>query len=504
MQWYLVLAPADQDYLPAGLWSPKDLDALVGDTEPRIGTPFMGARSLGMVLDGFSPVFGFDLMPWQQLAAHRAMAVHPDGSWCHRTATIVVARQNGKTTLAARRILAGLFALGDRQLLHLAQDRALPRQVFTEVADIISESPDLHRYLKARGGIRTANGTEAITLKDGSSYRILAPTEAAVRGYGYKEPVGFILFDEVRTQESDAVMSAVQYTQRAHPNPTRWNISNAGNPDSIVLNALKDRGRAAADDPGSDPEVCYLEWSAPDGPIDNPALWPAANPALGRTLRGTTLLEELRSDDPDSFRTEALCQWVETTTTQAIPWDLWQACADRNLEPVTPDDDVRTWWAVDLDTERRHAALVLTAEVGDRLVAGLHRSWTGDEVDEQQIADTIADLWELWGPVAIAYDPQTCQGLVDRQPGLPWEKVTGTDWVISCSQLLDAVQTGTLVHADQPDLNAQLSVAGRRDYGDGSWRISRKDSTHPIPAVVALARAVHLSTMAGGVNITVL
>jgi len=500
----MALAQPDLGYRPAGLWSPKELDALVGTTEPRIGTAQAGARSLGMVLDGFTPVFGFDLMPWQQLAAHRAMAVHADGSWCHRTVTIVVARQNGKTTLAARRILAGLFVLGDRQLLHLAQDRALPRQVFTEVADIISESPDLHRYLKPRGGIRTANGTEAITLKDGSSYRILAPTEAAVRGYGYKEPVGFILFDEVRTQETDAVMSAVQYTQRAHPNPTRWAISNAGNPDSLVLNQLRDRGRAAAQEPGSDAEVCYLEWSAPDGPTDDPALWPAANPALGRTLRGTTLLEELRSDDPDSFRTEALCQWVDTTTAQAIPWDLWTACADRDLEPITPADEVRTWWAVDLDTERQHAALVLVAERGDRLVAGLHRSWSGPEVNEGAISDDIAALWEQWAPVGIAFDPVTCQGLVDRNPGLPWEKVTGTDWVISCSQLLDAVQTGYLVHADQPDLNAQLSVAGRRDYGDGTWRISRKDSTHPIPAVVALARAVHLSTMAGGVGITVL
>jgi hypothetical protein len=272
----------------------------------------------------------------------------------------------------------------------------------------------------------------------------------------------------------------------------------------VVLNQLRDRGRAAAADPGADPEVCYLEWSAPDGPTDDPALWPYANPALGLTLKGTTLLEELRSDTEDSFRTEALCQWVDTVTAMAIPWDLWQACADRDLAPVSPDDDIRTWWAVDLDTERRHAALVLCAEVDDRLVTGLHRQWTGDEVNEQAIADDIADLWELWSPVGIAFDPVTCSGLVDRQPGLPWEKVTGTDWVISCSQLLDAVQTGTLVHADQPDLNAQLSVAGRRDYGDGTWRISRKDSSHPIPAVVAMARAVHLSTMAGGVAITVL
>ncbi len=94
--------------------------------------------------------------------------------------------------------------------------------------------------------------------------------------------------------------------------------------------------------------------------------------------------------------------------------------------------------------------------------------------------------------------------MVDRQPTLPWEKVSGTDWVVACGQLLDAVQTGFLRHADQPDLNAQLSVAGRRDFDDGTWRISRKDSTHPIPAAVALARVVHLTTQPGGVGITVI
>lgn len=495
------MALPQADYLPAGLWRPADLDALQGNPEPRIGTPQQGVRSLGGILSAFDDVFGFPLMPWQCLVADRAMAVDADGRWVHQTAAAIVARQNGKTTLAARRILAGLFVLGDGNLLHLAQDRALPRQVFTEVADIIADQPDLHRHLKARSGIRYANGQEAIALKDGSTYRILAPSEAAVRGY---PRVGFVLFDEVRTQQVMAVWSAVQYTQRSHPNPTRWAISNAGDPDSVVLNMLRDRGRAAASDPGSDPAMGWWEWSAPDeAPIDDPTQWPLANPALGVTLRGTTLLDEMRSDDEAGFRTEALCQWVEVTTQQAIPWDMWEACA-ADIDPLTPGDDLRSWWAIDLDTERRVASLVITAEVDDRLVAGVHRQWTADEVDEGAIADEVEALWAEWSPQGIAFDPHTCQGLVDRKPGLPWEKVTGTDWVIACSQLLDAVQTGYLAHANQAELNSQLAVAGRRDFGDGSWRISRKDSTHPIPAVVALARAVHLSTQAGGVAITVL
>ena len=491
------------DYRPAGEWSAAELDALVGTTDPRIGTPRLKQlRSHGRVLSAFDDLFGFELMPWQVLAADRMMQLKPDGTWLHATCAAVVARQNGKTTLAARRILAGLYVLEDHGIIHLAQDRALPREVFAEVATLISDTPDLNRHLAKRGGLRFTNGTESIRLKDGSNYRILAPNEGAVRGY---QRIGLVLFDEVRTQMTLAVWSAVQYTQRAHPNPTRWAISNAGDPDSVLLNGLRDRGTAAADQPDADPSMCWLEWSAdPDCPIDDPRHWPDANPALGLVLHGSTLLEELRSDEPDNFRTEALCQWVDTTTAQAIPWELWEACADRDLVALDPEADNRVWLALDIDPEREHAALMIAADVDGSLVVGMHRQWSGDECDEAAIADQIAELWEQWNPAGIGYDPNTCGGAVDRQPGLPWEQVTGSDWVVACGQLLDAVQGKTLVHADQPDLNAQMALAGRRDFGDGTWRISRKDSTHPIPAVVALARVVHLAAQPGGVGITVL
>lgn len=489
-------------YRPAADWSLADLDALAGQAQPRVSTPMMQKRSHGRVLSAFDDLFGFDLMPWQVLAAERMMQVTPKGTWQHATCGLVVARQNGKTHLAARRILAGLYVLDDFGIIHLAQDRALPREVFTEVATMISDTPELNKRLAKRGGLRFTNGQEQIKLRDGSNYRILAPNEGAVRGY---QRIGLVLFDEARTQRTLAVWSAVQYTQRAHPNATRWAISNAGDPDSVLLNGLRDRGHAAAEDPASDPAMCWLEWSAPeDCAIDDPSHWPAANPALGSTLHGTTLIEELRSDLPDNFRTEALCQWVDTTTAQAIPWDLWQACADRDLPTLDPEAEHQVWFALDIDPEREHAALLVAANVDDQLLVGMHRQWTGDQCDEATIAAEMSELWEQWNPQAIGFDPHTCGGVVDREPTLPWEQITGSDWVVACGQLLDAVQGRTLTHHDQPDLNSQMAVAGRRDFGDGTWRISRKDSTHPIPAVVALARAVHLAAQPGGVGILVL
>lgn len=495
----MALAVANTDYRPASAFTAAELDALVGADEPRIATPYRGVRSLGGTLSAFDELEGLELFPWQVEAARRAMAVDAAGAWVHPTVGVVVSRQNGKTKLAARRILAGLFVLGDFQLIHLAQDRALPREVFAEVATLISDSPQLSKYLAARSGIRFTNGQESIRLRDGSTYRILAPTESAVRGYA---KVGFVLMDEARTQTDLAVWSAVSYTQRAHGNPTRWLISNAGDPDSVVLNALRDRGRkaaAGADDPG----VAWLEWSAPDdAAVDDPlGAWVPANPALGRTIRGTTLLEELRNDEPDRFKTEALCMWVDTTTRQAIPWDAWQACADRELEAVEPGGPV--WFALDIDPEREHAALILAAkDDAGRLVVGLQRVWS--PADEATIATDVEALWETWAPQDIGYDPNTVGGIVDRLPGLPWAKVTGSDWVVACGQTLDAVVGRVLVHADQPELNAQVAAAGRRDTGEGLWRMSRKDSETPIPAAVALARAVHLSARQGGVGITVL
>ena len=469
----------------------------LGRTSPRVGTPRGTFQTHGQVLEALAPLFDIpELYAWQRLAADRALEyvdTEAGQRWVHNSVTILVARQAGKTTVAATRILAGLYLFDDYHILHLAQDRALPREVFKKVAAAIDRTPSLSRRLAKRRGIQWGNGQESVNLRDGSSYRILAPTEEAVRGY---DRVGLVFFDEVRTQADYATWSAVGYTQRAHPNPQRWAVSNAGHADSVVLNGLMARGQKAALDPDSDPTVCYLEWSAtPEMDRTDPDTWRWANPSLGIGITESALLEELRTDTVDGFDTEALCIPQVSLSAQAVPWDRWVSAADLELPAMDPGE--LTWLAYDIDPEREYAAIVVGAWDGDRLIVGLDKIWT-QGAPEAEVADRLEALWNTWAPSRIGYDPHTGKGVVDRLPGLPFESITGANWIVACGQLLDLAKQGAIGHGDQADLNTQVAAAGRRDVGDGTWRMSRKDSSQPIPAAIALARLAHIAIAGAG------
>ena len=463
----------------------------MGSVEPRIATPRTARRThSGAALD-LAALAGLTDRDFQRLALDRALEVEPEGSWAYQTVAVLIARQNGKTALLKMRILAGLYLFDDRLILHTAADRALPRSVFEELTEAIESSTALSRRISR---IRTSNGQEEIRLKDGNRYRILAPSQDAWRGW---PQVGLTIFDEVREQRDDALWSAGMYTQRAHPNPQRWAVSNAGDPESVVLRRLVDRGRKAALDPESDPGICYLEWSTPDDyAVDDPEGWAFANPELGRSLRVESLIEELRSDTETRFETEALCRWVATAGELAIPMEAWNACADPDLPEMEPDPTARTIFAVDIDPGRTDAVLLIGIQRPDEpLIVGVAESWSDPAgVDEMAIAASLEDWIDLWRPESIGFDPYTTGTLAERmQYHVTWEKIHGVRYVSACLATWDVVSAGRLRHPADPYMDAQIAAAGRKDVGDGAFTIARLRSDVAIPAVVSLARLVALA-----------
>lgn len=466
------------------------IEALRGIQQPRIGTPRRGKlRSYGAAAVALMKLLGVDLDTWQRHVLAIGMEVEPSGLWRSRTNQLVVARQNGKTRgVLIPRIASQLFLFGG-QTLHTAADRAVPRSHFEELAELVTGEPALSREVKR---LRLANGQEELILKTGASYRILAPTSKAFRGW----TCHLLVWDEVREQRDSDAFSASLYTQRSVSNPQMWGASNAGDPDSLILNRLRDRGRAAAADPDSDRGMSYFEYSAdPDLAISDPEAWRQANPSLGYRLRASALLEELANDDPDDFRTEALCQWVENTARLAVPPERWRACGEG--VPVR-EERSPVWLAVDVDPEQTRAALVAAAWHSGRLVCELVESWdTGGPVSEEAIAERTHAWWRSLRARAIAYDPYTTGGvaarLKPRMPDKALHKVTGVDWYTACGQLWDQVQALVIWHPSDATLTGDILAAARKDVGDGAWSMSRRHSQQSIPAATALARAVHLA-----------
>ena len=456
------------------LWTPRD--------------PDLATR--GPLMAAIAELAGIPLIEWQTTVADMALEIDDAGRWRHPLVVLMVARQNGKTRMLAARILTALFALDERLILHTAQDRTVPGETFEAIMDAIAATPALRRRVP-KGGIRTTNGKERIRTTDGSTYRILAPRQEAFRTWS----ADLLVFDEAREQDDWSLWSAAVPTQRARPNPQRWVASNAGDPDSVVLNSLQDRGRAAAELPGSDPGIAFAEYSAVEGAgLDDADAVASANPALNVLITPDKVIEELLTLPEDRYRTEILCQRVTVSRATAVPADPWRKCIG---EPQ-PFDPARTrpFLAIDIDPERTAAALVAAAWQDDRLVVELLESWTDPEaIDERVILDELRVWIKTWRPTSFGYNPATAGaigGWLEEQ-AVESVKFTGPMFYTACQQLLETVGNGTLMHSGAEALTLQVLGAARREIGDGYWILSRRESDEPIPAAVALARAVYLA-----------
>jgi phage terminase large subunit-like protein len=100
---------------------------LIGRETPRIFTPplrpLTPETSWGFsVIEFATDMLGVDLMPWQQWLLIHALERNPDGTPRFRTVLVLVARQNGKSTLLQVLSLYMLFVAQVTLVLGTAQD----------------------------------------------------------------------------------------------------------------------------------------------------------------------------------------------------------------------------------------------------------------------------------------------------------------------------------------------------------------------------------------------
>lgn len=432
------------------------------------------------------------LLPWQEAALAVALELRPDEPvdgprgrvpWRFGEVGLLASRQNGKTTIAEARALAGLFLFGDR-ILHTAQNLDLPTQSFNRLAEIVESHPRLARV----STVRRVNAAQSITVKTSgyreSSYAVLAPKPGRARGH---PGISLVLIDEVREHRSSDLVEAIRPTTATRDSQV-WFLSNAGGDESVVLNGLRDRGRAAVDDPDS--RLAYLEFSAdPDLPIDSPDAWVQGNPSLSSPLlTWDALADAYRTADPDAFRTEHLCQWLDAATETAIDPRAWDLCG----RPDVPFPEGRpVFVGVELDPDRDGAAVAAALYEGETVYAdAVWRGGPGSTPGE--VVEAVAAVAASRRLLGIVVDPYTAgelDGLLPR--GVPVLQVAGRDWLEASRRFVDQVSTGSLIHGGDPTVASEVRASGRRPYGDGSWSLTRRDSLRPIPTVLALVRAVY-------------
>ncbi len=447
---------------------------LIGSARPRIAPPTPAKHKLA-ALKETAKAIGITLMPWQEESVKYLTATAPDGTYLFKEVAVVVARQNGKTRMLVPLIVSRL--LDGRRIMHTAQNRVLPREVFDEVADIITR--DHGDKLKRKP--RYANGQEEVRLTNGGSYRIVAPSRGGARGPSNDD----VIVDEVREMVDYDFIAAAKPTLTASSDRQIIYLSNAGEADSVVLNDIRKR----RDD---DPILCYLEWSAaPERTADDPLGWSESNPGMGH-LDGIlgTLQDEYRtavlSDTMAIFETEHLCRWVETTVPRVVQEPAWLACKGTTGKPTRPA------MAVSIDPSGRRGSVALAWPVGRKIMLHIDTDVQGSPIDVDQLGEDVQARAVRLGSAAVGYDPRTDRDLAR------WLKkgkaVQGNDWMAASDKFDRLVRAGSIVWDNADAVTDDLRWLGRKTKDTGAWEAVRINDEMSVTAGLAAIRAVWLAS----------
>jgi hypothetical protein len=397
---------------------------------------------------------------------------------------VIVARQNGKTEIAKPYIVDRLKR--KRHILHAAQTRGLPRRMFYQwlVPTVQQQFP--------RAIIRRAAGYESIEIPGAGSYTITAATGPGPRGLTIDD----LIVDELREIDEEFI-GAVLPTMAASQNPQVLYLSNAGEADSVALNAV----RARADD---DPALAYLEWSAgPDRAVDDPHGWAEANPAMGhwpmfydglaRAYKSAKLGGTLAD-----FETERLCRWVVTTNERLVDDYTWAECRREIGKPVKPSIGIA------MDPNGSRATIVLAWLEGETVALRVIANVSGDPIDEHALGETLRKL-SLQHNARVGFDAHTDAQLAKYIRKDYGESLTGQKAVAASDRFARLVAGRRLAWTDADSVTDDLTWTVRSDPSmDGSWMAVRAKDDRPITASLAAIRAVWLASspkLPGGLRV---
>lgn len=492
-----------------------------GRSRPRVFTPplrpLTRETSLGFSLIDFSQdVLGIYLLPWEQDLAIRALELNESGTRLRfRTVVVLVARQNGKSTLAQVLSLWAMFVLGVSLVIGTAQDLDIAEELWSGCVDIAESVDDLASSIL---NVNKTNGKKALEVEymtDGSvrvksKYKVKASTRKGARGLSGD----LILLDELREHTSWDSWSAVTKTTMARPKAQVWTMSNAGDDASVVLMSLRKKAHGMLGDPdginaddtsfvggGESSGLAIFEWSAAPGRATSDRDgWAEANGSMGYTIDEASLASAEATDPEAVFRTECLCQWVATMSEGPFPAGVWEACTDP--VGVIPDESPVSY-AVDVSYDRSAAYVaacgiradgrpqveVVAARPGQGWTDWLPE-WFRGFVDSENPARVVVQAKAC--PAAVLVDVLAD---VEGLTVVPWQ---GGDLGIGCGMFYDRVVAASpesgeripaLAHRGQEALTLAAHTAAQRFYGDG-WYWDRKNSPQDAAPLIAATEAL--------------
>ena len=481
-------------------------------------------RTLGYAACDFArDELGVELHPWQQWLLVHMLELTARGHLRFRTAVVLVARQNGKTTLSVVVALFFMYMLGRKLVLGTAQDLDVAEEIWQSALDLITEEDEDERPIRPQlkalvSDITLTNGKKAFELKTREKYKV----KATNRGAGRSLSADLLLLDELREHYTWAAWAALSKTQMARSFALTLCLSNAGTDKSVVLNRLRLVAHLALGNPDDlptpplnddvaelleeyDDDLFIAEWSPPPGcALNDREAWTYANPSLGSPVKTENVVTEkaianaLRTclaqgaAEEAEFRAEVLCQWPAADSGKKLPFERWAGLSAPGLSAPAP-----CGYALDVDEQRQASICAAGVVDGRRLVfvvaTGSGTGWVVPKLQELQREKGLRRVKVSPGLPSAALIPAI------EAAGIEVDPTSGPQMAAACGDFLEATVPGAaddegeplelLAHLDDPLLNDAVLSAETRAYGEVGWVWVRKGATS-IGSLVAGTLAV--------------
>jgi hypothetical protein len=268
--------------------------------------------------------------------------------------------------------------------------------------------------------------------------------------------------------------------------------STAGDIESVILRQFYDKLVREATGEASDPAFYGAWWQStdPDAGLD----WDQirqANPSLEDGRLSKRVIESEFSILPaGQWRRERMNHWSETVADIAIRPEQWAAC--RLPEPLT---DARPPYALGIDVAPGwdRATICAAAIRSDgRVGVEVYR----DIREDVTVESLLGHVGAFPEPVRTIAYPSVSGASAGFQrdatlTARPWDELTPGMVVSACMDVAEMIGSARLA-VDDPLITAQAQTVARRDVGqDGAFRFSRKHSSGPIDAFMAMTFAAH-------------
>ena len=521
-----------------GIETPRIFTPPLKPLEPR--SPVTESRTLGYdVIDFAENVLHVSLYPWQKWLLVHMLELLPDGGLRFRTVVVLVARQNGKSTLSQVLALWFMIVWGWPLVMGTAQDLETAEEVWQGAVDLVEEDEDLSALLKR---VVKVNGKKALELTDGSSDKVKAryKVKAANRRAGRGFTGNLIMLDELREHQNWEAWGAITKTTMAQLEALVLALSNAGDLTSVVLSYLRKMAHEALGDPdgiceeiaASGPTLLdvealeeedeefddddladfeqdedtlgLFEWSAPPGcsKWDRPG-WAQANPSVGWNPGFTqrTIAAACKTDPEWVFRTEVLCQWSAGTLTGPFPPGSWDM--GKNIPEELPDGTQRVAEVdrivgpvvagVDQSHDRSMTYVAFAGHRADgvaqvEIVAGRHGSdWVKGYLMDDKRRDRVRSVAGQSRGAPISPLMETLAA--DEEFTVPVIEWSGGDLTAGWADVFDSVRDVTVRHNPQPVLDVAAATAVVKVFSGGASIPDHRASPAEVAPLMAFTAA---------------